>query len=269
MTANRKMCTIVGSNKGGVGKSMISLMQAMIYDNAKYPLSIIEIDNEKKLSALLGDRVNLSLEPFVKISDSTRNRHAAESHYNRAYNLMAKSDSLLDFGANVTTPFFEWFEQSEMGHFSSEDNIFYRFVACASPDEQAISAAISSIETAKKSLGPTAEYYVVLNDINGQSGFTPYEDNPEYLKVLEMDKKGEIQIVRVNYCDSLIFEHGKAMKMTPVEIVQKSNEVSEHAGLDTITARVHVRKLMTWLMDTQNAMSPILQVYDFEPGKTV
>ena len=265
MTTTRKMCTIVGSNKGGVGKSMVSLMQTMIYDKAEYPLSIIEIDNERKLSALLGDRVNLSLDPFVKLSETSRNRHAASSHYNDAYTLMAKSDSLIDFGANVTTPFFEWFNQSEMGHFSSEDNIAYRFVACASPDEQAISAAVSSIKIAREALGPTAQYFIILNDIYGQSGFAPYVDNAEYMKVIEMEMKGEIKIIRIDYCDSLLFEHGKAMKMTPIEIMDKSEEVAKQAGIDTISTRVHRKKLMNWLINTQEAMNPILQVYNFEP----
>ena len=264
----RKKCTIVGSNKGGVGKSMISLMQTMIYDNARYPLKLVEIDNERKLSALLGDRVDLPLDAFVRISDASRDRHAHESYYNKVYGMMTEADSLIDFGANVTTTFFDWFAQCEMGHFAAEDNISFRFVACASPDEQAISAAISAVAQAEKALGPTAEYYVVLNDIYGQSGFAPYYDNPQYKALVALKDAGRVKIINIDYCDSLLFEHGKAMHLTPLDIINRSDEVAERAGLDPIATRVHRLKLMRWLTATQEAMNPLLIVDGFEPAQT-
>ncbi|MCV9963748.1 hypothetical protein OIU34_17880 [Pararhizobium sp. BT-229] len=261
----RKTCTIVGSNKGGVGKSMISLMQTMIYDNAGYPLRLVEIDNERKLSALLGSRVDLPLNAFVRISETSRDRHAAESYYNKVYGMMTEADSLIDFGANVTTTFFEWFEQCEMGHFSAEDNIAFRFVACASPDEQAIASALSAVAAAEKALGPTAEYFVVLNDIYGQSGFAPYSENEQYRRVLDLEQQGKVKVIRIDYCDSLLFEHGKAMHLTPVDIIKRADEVAAKVGLDPIATRVHRLKLMRWLGATQEAMNPLLMVYNFEP----
>lgn len=265
-SAPRKTCTIVGSNKGGVGKSMVSMMQAMIYDKAPYPLKIVEIDNERKLSALLGDRVDLPLNAFVRISDTVRDRHAAEGYYNQVYGMMTEADSLIDFGANVTTPFFEWFTQCEMGYFAAEDNISFRFVACASPDEQAISAALTAVAAAEKALGPTAQYFIVLNDIYGQSGFAPYSDNEQYRRVLDLEESGRLKVIRIDYCDSLLFEHGKAMHMTPVQIVDRSEEIAAKVGLDQIATRVHRLKLMRWLTATQEAMMPLLMVYNFTPA---
>jgi hypothetical protein len=267
-SAERKTCTIVGSNKGGVGKSMLALVQTMVYDNAGYPLKLVEIDNERKLSALLGKRVDLSLDAFVNISDATRDRHAHESYYNRVYGEMTRSDSLIDFGANVTTTFFDWFSQCEMGHFAAEDNIAFRFVACASPDEQAIAAAISAVAKAEATLGPTAEYFVVLNDIYGQSGFAPYFENPQYKALMALRDAGRVKVIHIEYCDSLLFEHGKAMHMTPMEIIQKADEVAARVGLDPIATRVHRLKLMRWLSATQEAMEPLLLVYTFDPAAT-
>lgn len=267
MTSAGKTCTIIGSNKGGVGKSLIALTMTMIYDNAGQPLKVVEIDNERKLSSSLGSRVNLSIDAFVKISESMRNRHAPESYYNDVYQEISSCDSVIDFGANVTNPFFEWFKQCEMGYFAAEDKITFRFVACAIPDQQAVAAAISAVDTARDALGPTAEYYVVLNDITGQSGFAPYEANPQYMRLLEMEAKGEITILRIGYCDSLLFEHGKAMHMTPLETVGKAEEVAARAGLDTISTRVHKLKLMRWLQATQVALDPLLMVYQVDAGE--
>lgn len=266
---SRKTCTIVGSNKGGVGKSMISLMQTMIYDNAGYDLKLVEIDNERKLSALLGDRVDLPLDAFVRISDASRDRHAHESYYNKVYGMMTEADSLIDFGANVTTTFFDWFSQCEMGHFAAEDNISFRFVACASPDEQAIAAAISAVSKAEEALGPTAEYFVVLNDITGQSGFAPYFDNAHYKTLMALEEAGKVKIINIDYCDSLLFEHGKAMHLTPVDIINRADEVAAKVGLDPISTRVHRLKLMRWAAATQKAMEPLLMVYNFEPSQSV
>jgi hypothetical protein len=267
MNRKKKICTIVGSNKGGVGKSQIALVQTMIYDAASIPLKVVEIDNERKLSALLGSRVDLAQDAFVRLSETSRNRHAAESYYNKVYGMMTEADSLIDFGANVTTPFFEWFTQCEMGTFAAEDGIAFRFAACASPDEQAISAAISAIETARAALGPTAEYFVVLNDIYGQSGFAPYSDNREYLRVMDMERAGAVKVIRVGYCDSLLFEHGKAMHLTPLQVVANTEAVAQKAGLDQISTRVHRLKLMRWLSATQEAMDPLLHTYDSSPAR--
>jgi hypothetical protein len=273
--SDRKTCTIIGSNKGGVGKSMIALMQTTIYDNAGFPLRVVEIDNARKLSTLLGDRVNHSVDAFVKLAETARNRHAGQSHYNGVYTEMMKSDSLIDFGANVTDPFFEWFRNYDMGVDAAEDGIAFRFVACASPDEQAINAAVTSIETAREALGPNAEYFAVLNDLYGQSGFAPYAAHPDYLKLVELQKAGKVTVINVGYCDSLLFEHGKALNMTPVQIVNDADPASgEHvvatnAGLDPVAERVHRRSLLKWLQDTQVAMGPILKAYRYVPTQAV
>lgn len=262
MTPTPKICTIIGSNKGGVGKSMIALLQTMVYDNAGYPLRLVEIDNERKLSSLLGKRVDLAINAYAKLSDTSRSRHAAESFYNPVYQEMNKSDSLIDFGANVTTPFMEWFRQCDMGEFAAEDGISFRFVACAAPDELAISAAVTSVAMARSALGPTAEYFVVLNDTVGQSGYAVFDRNAEYVKLLDLERAGLVKIIRIEYCDSLLLEHGKAMNKTPVQIVNEYEAIGAAAGLDQISTRVHRLKLRRWIVDTQTAMEPMMLVGD-------
>lgn len=262
----RKTCTIIGSNKGGVGKSLIALMQTMIYDNAEVPLRLIEIDYERKLSSILGDRVDQPIDVAVKLDDTARDRFAAVDHYNKAYERMAEADSLIDLGANVTTSFFDWYKHNNIGHLAAEDDIGFRFIACAAPDEQALASALSAVAIAREALGETAEYFVVLNDIHGSAGFAPYASNPGYLQLLDMERRGEIGIVRVDYCDSLLFEHGKAMHMTPIQIVEKADLVAKAAGIATITTRIHRLKLMKWLERTQEAMDPMLQAYQFDPA---
>jgi hypothetical protein len=125
--------------------------------------------------------------------------------------------------------------------------------------------AITAIEKARDTLGQTAEYFVVLNDIVGQSGFAPYYGNPHYQALLKMQDEGKVKILEVAYCSSLLFEHGKARQMTPLQIINEADELAKAVNLDAIATRVHKLKLMRWLSETQVALDPLLQVYVFEP----
>src|SRR3546814_7682169 len=51
---NPKTATLIGSDKGGIGKSMIAMIMALAHDRAGRPLKIIEIDHQAKLRSVLG-----------------------------------------------------------------------------------------------------------------------------------------------------------------------------------------------------------------------
>jgi hypothetical protein len=261
MNHDNKVCTIIGSDKGGIGKSMVALIMTLVFDKAGVPLSVIEVDNQRKLTSALGsDRVDLSLAAAPELRDVTGNRHAAESFYNGIYMEWLKGISLTDLGANVTTPLMEWFKQCDIGELAAEDGIRFRFVSCASPDEQAIKSAFVALDTAAKALGPSAEYHLVLNDLFGSHGFAPYENNPSYRILMDLEQTSRINVIRIGYCDSLLFEHGKAMGLTPLQAISRCDEVAASAGLDVVSARVHKKKMMNWLRDTQQAMTPLLMI---------
>lgn len=263
MSNDRKLSTIIGSDKGGVGKSMISLVMTLVFDNAGYPLRVVEIDNQRKLTSVLGpDRIDLSLAAAPDLQEVSRSRHAAESFFNPVYLEWAKGDSVTDLGANVTTSLMAWFRQSEIGELAAEDLIDFRFVACASPDEQAIKSAVSAIAEARSTLGPTAEYFVVLNDLAGSSGFAPYEANPAYAELRGLERDGAVKVIEVPYCDSLLLEHGKAMQLNPLQVVHQADRVAAAAKLDPVSARVHKKKMIVWLKDTQQSLAPLLSVDD-------
>lgn len=269
MSTARKLCTIVGSDKGGVGKSMISLVMTLVFDNAGYPLRVIEVDNQRKLTSVLGpDRLDLSLAAAPDLQEVSRSRHAAESFFNPVYLEWAKGDSVTDLGANVTTSLMAWFRQCEISELAAEDLIDFRFVAAASPDEQAIRSAVSAIREARATLGPTAEYFVVLNDLSGALGFAPYDANPAYRELREMEKRDGVSVLEIPYCDSLLLEHGKALQLNPLQVVQQADRVALAAGLDPVSARVHKKKMIVWLKDTQQNLAPLLSAEVHEPART-
>lgn len=258
---NRKICTLVGSDKGGVGKSMISLVMALVFDGARRPLRVVEIDNQKKLSSVLGsERVDLSISAAPDLGDISRNRHAAESFFNDVYMEWTKSDSVTDLGANVTTPIMSWFRHCDIGELAAEDSIDFRFVACASPDEQAIISAMSAIDLASETLSEAADYFVVLNDITGSLGFTPYQNEDAYKALEQMEREGKIKILRVSYCNSILMEQGRALHMDPIQVLKKSGEVARAAGLDLVSERVHKKKLENWLRESHRNLAPLMTV---------
>lgn len=260
--ADRKMCTIIGSDKGGVGKSMISQIMTLVFDNAKFPLRVIEIDNQKKLSSVLGsDRINLSLSATPDLQELSRKRHTAESFFNPAYMEWVKDNSVTDLGANVTTSLFAWIRHCQILELAAEDQIDFKFVSCASPDEQALRSALSAIKDAQQTFAGTAtNHYLVLNELAGNSGFSPYRGTAIYQELLEQQAAGKMQILEVPYCDSILLEHGRAMGLNLVQVVHQASTVAAAAGLDLVSERVHKRKMISWMKDTQTALTPLFNV---------
>jgi hypothetical protein len=261
MVRGKKVATLVGSDKGGVGKSMVSLVMALVFDKAGIPLTVVEIDNQRKLSTVLGaGRVNLSLAAGPELRETVRNRHAAESFYNDVYAAWSKGASVTDLGANVTTSLLAWYRQCDIAELAAEDNVSFRFVACASPDDQALRSALAAVKDASETLGPNAECYVVLNDLFGLKGFQPYEVNESYVELKRLAASNKVRLIEVPFCESLLLEHGKAIGLNPLQVIQRFEEVSKAAGLDQISSRVHKKKMVKWLMDIQSALEPLLVV---------
>jgi len=261
MSTTRKICTIIGGDKGGVGKTEIAVIKPLVYHNARLPIRVIEIDNQRKLSSVLGaERVNLSLSAVVDIQAVIRNRHAAETFYNPVYVEWTKGTSITDLGANVTTPLLSWFRQCEIGELAAEDNIHFRFVACASPDEQAIRSALTAVTNAMDTLGTGSEYFVVLNDLTGTAGFEPYKGNPHYRELLALQAARRVSILNVPFCDSLLHEYGRARGLDPLQTVIRGVELADAAGLDQVSTRVHTKKMANWLRTVQAALEPVLAV---------
>lgn len=259
--APKIVASIIGSDKGGVGKSMISQIFALVYDHGKIPLRVIEIDNQKKLSSSLGEkRINLSMTAAPDLQEVSRRRHLAESFYNPVYLEWQKGDSITDLGANVTTSLMSWVKHCQILELAAEDSLGFQFIACASPDEQAIKSALNALKEAKETFGSLGRYCLLLNDLGGSCGFVPYATNEAYQTLLSMRDKKEIIIIDVPYCDSILLEQSRAMNMNLVDAVNRADEVAAAANLDPVSSRVHKRKMITWMRETQSALQPLFHV---------
>lgn len=256
--------TLIGSDKGGVGKSLIAQLVVHAFDKVGHPLSVIEIDHQRKLTSVLGEaRVSLSRDASPALSVTQRDRRATEEFFNPVYEQWCLGDSLTDLGANVTTSLMEWARANDIqGHVAS-DGLHFRFVAMTAPDDQAIRSAIKAVQEARRALGANAEIFIALNDSGiGSAGFRPFEGTNDWRTLMSLTASHGAQIMNIPLCDSQILEYGRAQGFTVLDILTNEsivNEIQSVAKLDRLSLRTHCRRFAQWIHDVQAAISPLLE----------
>lgn len=257
-TGNSKIATIVGSDKGGVGKSLISSLLIEAYDQARRPLSVVEIDHQGKLRNTMGNRVDLALRASAELVDVTRDRNFAERFYNPVYDVWAQQDSLTDLGANVTTFLFDWMKQCDIQGLAAEDQIHFRFVAVTTPDDQALRSAFNAISTAVEALADSdAEQFLVLNEIAPGSGFAHYENHQVFRELKRLNESVNLKIVKIPYCDSDLMEYGRAHALSPLTVFKNTERLCEEMELSRVASRTEKRRLLTWISEVQENLEPL------------
>ncbi len=251
--------TLIGSDKGGVGKSEVSLIIALAHDKIRKPLKVTEIDHQAKLRTVLGDRVDLSLRTGATFGEMSKNRHAAMAYFSPIYEVWRQNDTLVDLGANVSSALFDWMRESDMITIIEQDGIGFRFVAVTTPDDQALKSATSSLEMAHSVLGPAASYFLVLNDTVGEHGFAPYKHTETWNRLEELGRSISYTKIEMPYCSSRLFEYGKAQRLSPLSVLDRAEEIANIIGLDRLESHLHRKRLVDWLFNVQGAFDPLFK----------
>jgi hypothetical protein len=263
---NLRACTIIGSDKGGVGKSLISNLVIQAHDiaRAEIPdaprLNVVEVDHQRRLTGLLGeDRIALSLPATPSISDNA-NRWHHESRFNGAYSIWASGDSVTDLGANTTTGLMDWARHNSVRDFARDDGVAFRFVAVATPDDLAIRSAQAALREAREVLG--GELFLVLNDTNGgEQGYVPYESGPDLPSLLADAREWGATVIRIPYCDCMLFAYARARGYTVVDLLRNRGgvlaEIRREAKLDPTTERFQLRRFTAWVQQVQESMEAL------------
>lgn len=266
----QKTCTLIGSNKGGIGKSFIATLYIAAHGQIRQSmlkageeseaLVVIEIDNEAKLHATMKERVNFSLRAAPDLSSIARDRRAMERYFNPVFQWWCVGDSLTDLGANVTTPIFDWMRTTAVPELAAERNIHFRFLAVAIPDAQSLRSARQAVEMVIDTLGSQVTPVLVFNDMWGidySSGFTPYQDNPDLLELENFRREGRILRVDVPFCDCQLMEYGRAHNLSILDVWQREEHIARELGLDPLAQRTERRRLLNWLCEVQNGFAPL------------
>lgn len=265
-----KTCTLIGSNKGGIGKSFVSTTYIAAHDAAarkaaeagkeRQPLVVIEIDNEAKLYATMKERVNFSLRAAPDLAAVSRDRRAVERYFNPVFQWWNVGDSLTDLGANVTSPLFDWMRQTAVAEMAAERNIHFRFLAIAIPDAQSLKSARQAIELAVDTLGDNVTPVLIFNDLWGldcASGFTPYQDNPDLLELGAYQRDGRLLRIDIPYCHSQLMEYGRARNLSVLDVWHREEHIARELGLDELAQRTEKKRLVNWLIEVQLGLAPL------------
>ena len=252
-----KVCTIIGSDKGGVGKSEVaSLLYSAMKRTRRKPL-LIEIDHQAKLKhSALADDVTLSIKASADLSTISRDRYAAKDHYDDVYQVWSTDDSITDLGANVTTSLFDWIGQGDIASLAEADDIKFRFVAVASPDAQSIRSACEALVMASNRL-PKSELFIIKNDLIGESGFKPFRRTKLWPVLMQVVERVGATVIDIPYCDSKYAEFGRAHNKTPDYIYDHLQQVDPMLDLTRLQRAQHRRKLIQWLHELQTALMPL------------
>lgn len=265
-----KTCTLIGSNKGGIGKSFVSTTYIAAHDAAarkaagtdgeRQQLVVIEIDNEAKLYATMKERVNFSLRAAPDLAAVSRDRRAVERYFNPVWQWWNVGDSLTDLGANVTSPLFDWMRQTAVPEMALEKNIHFRFLAIAIPDAQSLKSARQAIELAVDTLGTNVTPVLIFNDLWGldcASGFTPYQDNADLLELGAYQRDGRLLRIDIPYCNSQLMEYGRARNLSVLDVWHREEHIARELGLDELAQRTEKKRLVNWLIEVQLGLAPL------------
>lgn len=261
--SHRKFCTLIGSDKGGVGKSLVAQIMVIAHDQAGMPLKVVEIDHQRKLTSIFGDRVDLAMDATVDVSHADKANRLVETFFDRAYDLWAAGDSLTDLGANVTTSLLSWFEHCDVGTIADQDGVAFRFVALATPDDQALRSAIASLEKARTALGPNAQLFLILNNAVGAGGFDPYRSTDLWRQISSIQVTHGVRLIELPYCGSSIMDFGRAWGLTIAQVLNQETElmdrISAAAGFSRVERHHQVKRFVDWVRAVQMAMQPLFE----------
>lgn len=255
---NRKAttATIIGSDKGGVGKSLIATLLVDAYDQARRPLAVVEIDHQRKLRTAMGARVNLSLGASADLGEIAKDRKQAERFYNPVFEHWSTTDSLTDLGANVTTQMFDWMSQCHIASLAAKVGICFRFVAVATPDDQALRSAFAALSKAVRHLG-NSEYFLVLNAVFPGRGFDYYDNHPIFNDLRALRERIDLKIIYIPNCDSELMEYGRSRGLAPLAVFQNQDRLTEEMGLGLVEAHTEQKRLLDWITQVQEGLRPL------------
>lgn len=252
-----KECTIVGSDKGGVGKSEVASLLYSAMKRTRGKPFLVEIDHQAKLKhSALADDVTLSIKASANLAEISRDRYAAKGHFDDVYQVWSAGDSITDLGANVTTSLLDWFKDGDIANLAAQDDISFRFVAVTSPDAQAIRSACEALVLASNRF-PKASLYLVKNDLSGAAGFSPFESTKLWTALSQILEKVSARVIDLPYCDSKYAEFGRTRNKTPDYIFDHLAQVDSMITMTRLERAMHRRKLVSWLNDVQIALAPL------------
>lgn len=230
-----KTMTVVGSDKGGVGKTEISIQIALAHQQEGMGIALGEVDVAQRLSATLGaGAVEVSLKTSADIAEQLRDRNTVIKMLNPIYGLAGHERSLVDLGAGVPSHFFDWIAWSDIVTMAEEDGVRFRFVGVSNPESGAMVAAYNYLGKAYALFGKSADYYLVLNDLQGSArGFAYFQGTPIWQQITRMQAEDGLTLIEIGHLQSDLAAYGQSRGKSVSYMFDIAERLYEHVSADS------------------------------------
>ncbi|EXJ12657.1 nucleotide-binding protein [Imhoffiella purpurea] len=245
----------VMNGKGGVGKSVLMMALAWLYEAMQRPLRLIDVDDKSKLSEFVGEDNVLSLRIGADAEALRADPSQAYSYWDQLAAEILEQDTAVDFGANMDRHILDWARKSELGDLLTESGVTMDIFVPVTADPVAVLAGIQVLEAAAE-VFPQSRRILVLNQIAGS--FNAYESTREFERIATMRSEG-LLVVGLDSCMSEAWIDFERLKLPPWRIIEmNAATVAQQTGLGILAAKRAVGDYASWLKHFQQSFAPLV-----------
>lgn len=234
--------TLIGSAKGGVGKTVVAA--AMVdglalagHDNVVIVDADLRVqgkrgDNATTLRGLYpGRRVReFNIAPAVR--DVVAKGTVVLKHWEPVNNWLAEGrDVIIDMGANVDDDFMDWAEMSGVANFWADDGVVVRFVAVTTADQSALGKAAEALTRVTRIFGGAEkgrfEPTLVLNEVADT-----FERVADSGAMAAIDRIGGVTQIMIPKNISEIWTAAGVLKLSPQRVLEGGYQQFLNVGIE-------------------------------------
>jgi len=249
----------VMNGKGGVGKSVLLMALAWLYEAMGRPLRLVDVDDKSKLAEFVGASNVLSLHIGADAEALRADPSLAYSYWDQLAAEILEQDTAVDFGANMDRHILEWASKSELGELLTDSGVSMDIYVPITADPVAVMAGIEVLEATTK-IFPQSRRILVLNQVAGS--FNAYESTPEFSRIAAMRSEG-VLVVGLESCMSEAWIDFERLKLPPWRIMEmNAATVAQQTGLGILAAKRAVGDYASWLKQFQQVYAPLIAKQD-------
>jgi hypothetical protein len=232
---------IVCNDKGGVGKSLVTHLLALVLLDRASDFRIVECEKMSRLRGIFGDLVDYRPIEREKISEIYQNPDVLFAYWDRvAADVADERRCLIDMGAGVTFPFCRWAQASGCEQLGAGDDLTIAVVTTA--EQESWRSAANNAEVLSE-LFPNAHIVVVYNERDG--GF--YGHN-----------LGAYAGVTLKACRVPIWPYLQNGGRFDLLAHTSSQEIARRCDVPVGTAARSLYAFADWLLEATDALAPVL-----------
>jgi hypothetical protein len=246
---------IVGQPGGGNGKTTIAVGVATGWEVAGVPRRLASADTTDSGSSKLGkvfrDQV-LELGTGAKLADLKADRNLALAHFDALGRTLVEGDFILDLGANMTGPVWEWAVARQVGRILRGRKAPLPILVVPMKAElQSVQGALYFLEHSLQcdEVFPLEARILVLNEVVGD--FSRYGSSSDFRRLQELKSRHAVRVIRLKACNSEVWPHLERESYSFLSLAMMTPEQYETAfGMDPFAGSGAHYEFVSWLNET-------------------